>query len=259
MSDVSSSAQWREDLSRWAIPTSILSQAEESPWIHPVALFGVPDSIAISPSHDRAREACDENSTVLDVGCGGGIAALATVPPVKHVIGVDHQPEMLDMFSANAAKRKVTSETFEGFWPEVSPMVPVADVVTSHHVVFNVPEIDPFVLALNSHARKRIVIEMPVQHPLSSLSRAWKHFWDLDRPVAPGPVNLLGVLTELDLDAKIEYWSGPLRTERDLEELTELSRIRLCLPKSRTTEVREFLENEEIANVRKLATIWWDK
>jgi len=35
-----------------------------------------------------------------EVGCGGGIAAFATVPPVRHVIGVDHQPEMLDMFSA---------------------------------------------------------------------------------------------------------------------------------------------------------------
>ena len=34
-----SGENWRKQLAAWAIPESILNQAEESPWIHPPALF----------------------------------------------------------------------------------------------------------------------------------------------------------------------------------------------------------------------------
>jgi SAM-dependent methyltransferase len=95
---MSAAERWRHALEAWAIPESILAQAEESPWIHPPVLFDVPEVIAPSPSHDRAREALSQEASVLDVGCGGGVAALALVPEVKTVIGVDHQPEMLAMF-----------------------------------------------------------------------------------------------------------------------------------------------------------------
>jgi SAM-dependent methyltransferase len=255
----SASAKWKSDLANWAIPESILSQAPESPWIHPVALFGVPDFIQMTPSNARALEVCDATSTVLDVGCGGGIAAFATVPPVAHVIGVDHQIEMLDLFTLNAKERNITSKVYQGFWPEVAPQVPPADVVTSHHVVFNVPEIVPFLQALNDHARKRVVIEMPIQHPLSSLTSAWQHFWKLDRPTTPTPAQLIEVLAEMGISAKIEYWTGSLRGDRNLEEMTEFTRIRLCLPKVRDPEVRAFLEQRPTPTVRELATIWWDK
>lgn len=253
------SEKWSEALSAWALPQSIIAQAEESPWIHPVALFGVPDLIPSSPSHARAHEVCLDNSTFLDVGCGGGIAAFAAVPPVRHVIGVDHQPEMLELFSLNASLRGVTSETYEGFWPDIAPKIPMADIVAAHHVVYNVSNIIPFLNALDLHARRRVVLEMPIQHPLSSLSRAWKHFWNLDRPLTPSPSDLMAVLEEMGISANIEQWTGPTRLEQDLESLTEITRVRLCLPKSRAAEVKGFLEGEEFPSVRQLATIWWDK
>ena len=36
---------WRDDLASWAIPEEILSQADEPPWVHPVAMFTVDDVI----------------------------------------------------------------------------------------------------------------------------------------------------------------------------------------------------------------------
>jgi hypothetical protein len=36
-------------------------------------------------------------------------------------------------------------------------------------------------------------------------------------------------------------------------------RIRLCLPKNRLNEVKEFLIKESPSLERELATIWWDK
>jgi len=86
------------------------------------------------------------------------------------------------MFSENATKRGLTSEVREGFWPAVSANVPTADVVTCHNVVYNVQEIVAFLKALDEHARKRVVIEMPVHHPLANMDKLWKHFGVLKGP-----------------------------------------------------------------------------
>jgi SAM-dependent methyltransferase len=249
---------WRESLAAWSIPQEILNSAPENPWIHPPVMFQIPDVIDDSISHQRAREVLQSGDSILDIGCGGGIAAFAVVPPASHVIGVDHQKEMLEMFAENARVREVTSETFEGFWPDIESDVPQADVVSTHHVVYNVPQIEGFLLALNSHARKRVIIEMPQRHPLTTATPLWKHFWNLDRPINPTPEDLIKVLKGLNINAHLELWDGSMRTESDLESQAHFSRIRLCLPESREPEVLEFLREQPKIAIRNLATIWWD-
>jgi SAM-dependent methyltransferase len=216
---IPSGDSWRKALAGWAIPNEILDQAPESPWIHPPALFQIPDVIEDSPSHQRALEAMPEGGTILDIGCGGGIAAFALTPRATHVIGVDHQPEMLAMFAENAKKRDVTSSVFEGFWPDLASQVPVADVATAHHVVFNVQEIEDFLIAMNDHAAKRVVIEMPQQHPLANSAPLWKHFWDVDRPTTPTPNDLMTILHDLGFEAHQELWDGKIRQEGDIKTL----------------------------------------
>ena len=252
------SEKWKSDLQGWAIPEEIIDQAPENPWIHPPVMFQIPDVIENSISHKRAREVLESGDSLLDIGCGGGIAAFAVSPPATHVIGVDHQSEMLEMFATNASGRGVTSEIFEGFWPAVSEQVPSADVVATHHVVYNVAEIDDFLSAMNSHARKRVVIEMPQRHPLTTSTALWKHFWNLDRPVDPTPHDLMNVLRELGLNAHLELWDGAMRSESDLKTQAHFSRIRLCLPDHREEEVLEFLKTQPKIVTRNLATIWWD-
>ena len=251
--------KWRKDLESWAIPQEIIDQAEESPWIHPPILFQIPETIFETVSHQKAKEALPENGSVLDIGCGGGIAAFALAEKAKHVIGVDHQAEMLTMFSENAKNRGLTSEVHEGFWPAIADEVKSADVVTCHHVVYNVQEIIPFLKALDNHANKRVVIEMPIHHPLANMDKAWKYFWKLDRPTGPNPEDLLEVLKEIGITANIQYWSGTMRQESNMEQAAEFMRIRLCLPMQRLAEVKEFLQNQPQASERELATIWWDK
>ena len=254
----SAATRWRDLLARWAIPDYILETAEESPWIHPPVLFEVPDDIQRTPSHDRAREALAEGGSVLDVGCGGGAAAFALTPPATRVIGVDEQPAMLEMFRANAQRRHVACETVQGVWPDVAGQTPSADVVTAHHVVYNVPDIEPFLRALNRHARSRVVLEMPDQHPLASMSAAWRHFWQLERPDGPTPADLIDVLAELGIAARSESWRGDVRTTRDPTTAARFLRIRLCLPASREPEVRDYLAANPLDPGRLLTTIWWD-
>ena len=255
---ITAAQAWATSLEHWAIPETILAQASESPWIHPPALFDVPREIEMTPSHERAREALELSSRVLDVGCGGGIAALALCPPATSVMGVDHQPEMLEMFRANATSRGVAVQTQLGDWPAVAPLVARADVVTAHHVAYNVSDIIPFLRALGEHARHRVVLELPQQHPLAGLSDAWRHFWQLERPTAPTPHDLMAVLAEMGINASMELWSGPVRAPHDDEKSAHFDRIRLCLAPQREREVLEFLRQNPAPVKRELATIWWD-
>lgn len=252
------SQKWKADLESWSIPKEIIDQAPESPWIHPPVLFQIPELIELTPSHQKAIEVLPENGSILDIGCGGGIAAFAMGGKAARVIGVDHQGEMLEMFAKNAEERQIDSKVHEGFWPAIESEVEVADVSVAHHVVYNVQDIVPFLTAMSSHARKRVVLEMPQHHPLSNLTEAWKYFWKLDRPVDPTPQDLMNVLKELNIDAQIQLWNGQLRQESNMDDAVHFTRIRLCLPKSRESEVREFLESHPASQVRPLATIWWD-
>jgi SAM-dependent methyltransferase len=253
-----SSQKWKSDLEAWSIPKEIIDKAPESPWIHPPSLFQIPKLIDLTPSHQKAFEALPANGSILDIGCGGGIAAFAMGKKAGLVIGVDHQVEMLEMFSENAKERNIDSKVYEGFWPEIESKVQVTDVAVAHHVVYNVQDIVPFIKAMNSHARKRVVIEMPQHHPLSNLSEAWKFFWNLDRPVNPTPQDFVDVLSELGINAHVQLWDGQLRQERNMDDAVRFTRIRLCLPASREAEVRQFLENHPSPEIRPLATVWWD-
>ena len=254
-----SGEKWRTDLQKWAIPSEILHQAPENPYIHPAINFTVPLVIEDSPSNFRAREILTHGSSVLDIGCGGGIAAMACVPPANHLIGVDHQSEMLEMFAENAAQRGASSEIYEGFWPELSSQVPVADVVTAYHVLYNVQNIEDFLLAMDSHASKRVVIEMPQRHPQSTSAIYWKNFWNVDRPEGPVPDQIITILRELGVSANIELWEGKMGRGLSLEEESAFMTTRLCLPQSREPEVREFMSRQSKLVMRPLATIWWDK
>ena len=253
------SDKWRLDLDSWGIRKEILDQAPESPWIHPPAVFALPPVIKETISHQRAVEALDLGGSILDIGCGGGIAAFAAVPPAALVIGVDHQSEMLEMFSDNASARGVKSETIEGFWPAVADVTPVADVVTCHHVVYNVGEIVPFLQALDSHARKRVVLEMPTTHPRSNQEVYWKHFWNEALPSEPTHLSLVAVLKEIGIAARYEVWNGELGQDIDLAQAAHFMRIRLCLPQEREAELLEFMKSQPVKATREIATIWWDK
>ena len=253
-------AAWRDDLASWAIPDDIRAQAPTDPWIHPVAQFLAPEgAIPDSPAHVLARAALPEGGSVLDVGCGGGRAALALVPPAARLIGVDHQEGMLEAFAAAATARGVASETILGDWPEAAARTPVADVVVCHHVAYNVWELPDFVRALDAHARHRVVLELPVRHPLSWMNPLWKQFWDLDRPTAPTADDALAVIREAGFDARLEEYDDV--TERiplDPRAQAESACIRLCLPVDRADEVASAVQRADAGLPRRLAAIWWD-
>ncbi len=252
-------ARWRGDLQTWAIPDGILAQAPVSPWIHPVENFTPKGDLRVgTPSRMRALEALPNGGSVLDVGCGGGRAAFGLVPPAASVIGVDQQQGMLDVFAGEAVARGASCATVLGNWPETADSVPACDVVVCHHVLYNVQDLRPFLAALSSHARHRVVAEIPLRHPLSSLSGAWQHFWGLERPLGPTADDALACVRSLGIDARMETFADPPLPPREITYAdVHHTRVRLCLTEDRDGEVREWLEANPRPR-RELAAVWWD-
>lgn len=253
--------RWAEQLASWAIPDEILAQAPQSPWIHPLRMFTVTGEEPDSPSRGRALEALPDSGSVLDVGSGGGRASLALVPPAGRLVAVDRSEEMLAAYAEAAGARGVQHEEHLGRWPDVEADVPAVDVVVCHHVVYDVAALTAFAQALDRHAARRVVLELPARHPLANLAPFWKQFWDLDRPDGPTSDDCLAVLREAGIDAHADVWDDDWSARRVLtpEEHARFTRIRLCLPESREPEVAAALAAAPDPGPRHTATVWWDR
>jgi SAM-dependent methyltransferase len=252
---------WAEQLARWGLPQHIIDQAPESPWFHDTSRFAVDDTLDRGTiSSGWAREVLPvDGGSVLDVGCGGGRSSLTLVPPAVELIGVDPNREMLDEFERAARQVDVAHRTVHGIWPDVSARTPVADVVVCHHVMFNVGDAVPFLAALTAHARLAVVVEIPTSHPMSAWSPAWKHFWNLDRPVAPTASDLVSVLREMGLDP--EMATGPrselARVAVDPEMSVPMTRRRLCLTPDRDDDIASWLAENSLSWAEQVASIRW--
>ena len=263
---------WRGDLSAWAIPERITSAVAESPWVLPRQVFARrADRLTGAPggaSYERAWEALAPSGTVLDVGSGAGAACLPLAPRATTVTAVDSDEPMLAMLAERAGGIGLGLRPVAGQWPAVAPQVPPADVVTCHHVIYNVPDVEPFLAALTSHARRRVVVEITTVHPLTALSPLWLRFHGLTRPTGPTAADLLAILSEMGLKARHTEWSRPAEADyASFPELVDVTRRRLCLPPERAGEVEAALLDMGIvrerpgdlgSSGRDVVTIWWE-
>lgn len=251
--------RWAEQLAGWGVPEHILARAPESPWAHETSRFAVDaagEHAAVdTPSLAWSREVLPPvGGTVLDVGCGGGRGSIPLAPEATEITGVDTSPEMLDTFARSARARGIAHRTVLGSWPDVAPASPVADVVVCHHVVYDVADIVPFVLALTDRARLAVVVELTVRHPLSGWTEAWEHFWGVIRPDGPTDLDLVDIVAALGLRPEHERWSR--RVVDDGPSLAT-ARRRLCLTPDRDDELADWLAEHPPAAVDTIATLRW--
>jgi hypothetical protein len=138
-----------------------------------------------------------------------------------------------------------------GRWPDCAAEAGTADVVVSHHVLHNVVDLPPFVLALTAAARRGVVVEMLGQHPMAWLDPLWERFHDLHRPRPATTDDAVAVLRELGIDPTVTRWE---RTAPPRQDPVWVAR-RLCLPADRVPEVAAALD--ELVRPRIAATLTW--
>jgi SAM-dependent methyltransferase len=264
---------WREQLRSWAIPDDILRAAPEPPYGYPREPFewrGARAGVARdSPTTARAAEALGDGAgTVLDIGVGGGGTSLPLRELAATIIGVDASSSMLDAFTRASGTSGAATTGVLGTWPDVSAIVPSADVVTCGHVLYNVHDIAPFVHALQAKAHRRVVFEITQRHPWAWMRDLWLRFHGLDRPRGPTAEDALAALAELGIRAATQERRAEGHTgfERR-EDAVALVRRRLCLSASRDLEVEDALgdrlsrrEDRWSAGplAESLVTLWWD-
>ncbi|MFD0730708.1 class I SAM-dependent methyltransferase [Planotetraspora mira] len=254
-------AGWRADLESWAIPDEILAKAPTNPWTHQVERFARRTGALLAdpkgPTYERAREALPRGGSVLDVGAGTGAASLPLGPAL--LVAVDENAGMLAELGRQA--RGTAVQTVEGRWPDVADRTPVADVVVCAHVVFNVPDLAEFFVALDRHARRRVVLELPEIHPTSWLNPLWEHFHGLPRPATPTAADAVSIAEALGFDVAAERYPSPDTPFASAEEMAASACRRLCLDPGRASEVIKVATELGVwpAPRRTFVTMWWDR
>lgn len=238
--------RWRETLAAWEIPPAVLACAEDSPWVLPRHVFvrraGTQLSRPEGASFDSAWQALQPPGTVLDVGAGAGAASLPLASRCIAVTAVDSDAGLLEQFSRRAHDVGVVARVVRGTWPSVADDLPAADVVVCHHVLYNAPDLPAFVTALTTHARRLVVLDLAERHPLTALNPLWLRFHGIARPEGPTADDAVAALAELGITPEMTRWRRSPTTEHpDFDTLVDVTRRRLCLPRSRAPEVADAL------------------
>jgi SAM-dependent methyltransferase len=264
--------QWNDDLAAWAIPVHITAAVAESPWVLPRQVFARrADRLSATPSgpsYERAWTALDPPGSLLDVGSGAGAACLPLLPRATSLTAVDTDEGMLELLAHRSAAAGLDARTVLGSWPDAAAEAGHADVVTCHHVTYNVARIEPFVTALTDSARRIVVAEMTAEHPLVALNALWLRFHGLRRPDSPTAADLIQILAAMGLRPGHQTWHRPGgRDYASFDEFTDVTRRRLCLPPERASELAAALVEAgvdtghpmDLASAgREVVTIWWD-
>ena len=267
---MSAADRWRSELAAWAIPDRLLLAVDDSPYRWPVEHFRRRNISAAEtappPTLDIVSRLAGEGGTVLDIGAGTGRASLPLAARGHPVTGVEKSSEMAAALRAEAAAVAGSYVVVEGSWPAAD--LGRFDVVMAAHVVYDVPELGPFLQAMHSQADRAVVVEMTESHPWTPLGPYYRALHALDRPTGPTVDDLVAVVREvIELEPEVVWWerAGGSWFE-SWEEIVELYRRRLVLPVDRIGELRPLLEPDvEVTDgrmtigdsVRRLATVWW--
>jgi SAM-dependent methyltransferase len=262
---------WRRELNAWVIPQDLLDAAPQSPYGWPASLWRRRAAAALAsdrqtPTLEVIARLAGAGGSILDIGAGTGRASLPLAQAGHPVTAVEPSETMLAGLADATIGLPVT--VVEGRWPESKDLVDAHQVAMCAHVVFDVADVGPFLIAMNERATAGVVIEMTDRHPWVHLGPYYRALHALERPVGPGWEDLVAVVHEvIGVDPAVEHWqrSTDLWFE-SVDEILEFYSKRLLIGSDRWAELRALLEPDIVGGPggyqvgtesRDLVTIWW--
>lgn len=210
------------------------------------------------------------DSTVLDVGGGGGRYAIPFATKCRAVTVVEPSPSMIDVLQSAAKDAgldnvSVVSDTWE------DAKVENHSVVFCANVVYGVADIEPFVRKLQDSASETVAIVVYYDAPLSTMSPLWDAVHEEKRINLPALPELLPVLWEMDIYPNVNTLPGVARPSAPtLEAAIQVARHFLYLEPGSEKDKRLEQVAREMAtqtpdggwtvrapNVRPQAVVWW--
>lgn len=162
------------------------------------------------------------DSTVLDVGAGGGRLAIPLAEVCAQVTAVEPSEAMRKQLIATAAAWDVRNiNVVAGTWEEAE-VVP-HDLVICSHVVYTVREIEGFINKLTAHARNTVALVAFGSPATASYLPLWTMVHGEDRIQLPTLLEIERLLTEMGIEyrkVQLQEWiSRPFRSrEQALSE-----------------------------------------
>lgn len=234
--------RWRAQLAGWAIPEELRTAVPDEPFALDPATFAPHFDASRTPTQAAIVELVGaiERPSVLDVGAGRGATVLPIADRFGSILAVDERADMLEAFVKDSERiPSVLVETRVGEFLTLEPSLGEFDVVTSQHMVYNVPDLFGYLEGLLAHARLGLVLEMTAKHPFAGLEALYQHFHGLERPAGPTVADVLQALRLLGHEPVLA--SAPDRPAGDPVTRLRATRRRLVLPMAREAELAELL------------------
>ena len=153
------------------------------------------------------------------------------------------EPNQAMLAGLDELEADVEFEVVVGRWPEVASEIQPHAVALSAHVVYDVAEVAPFLIALDRAATRGVVLELTPAHPWVNLGPLYRELHGLDRPLGPTVDDLAAVVREaVGSEPVVHRWTRPGDMVFDTaEEAIEFTARRLVLPRGRWPELEERL------------------
>ncbi|MEP6870426.1 MAG: methyltransferase domain-containing protein [Anaerolineaceae bacterium] len=183
-------------------------------WASRAAMFRLDPRRKLEANTAAVAAFIGADDVVVDVGGGAGRVSLPIALNCARVVNVEPSAAMRAEFDGSAAEAGITNaECIDADWPGRAKGIE-GDVVLVANVTYFVSDIVPFISALTTAARKKVIISVWSTPPPNDAARVFELVHGVPQALAPTHRELLPVLWEIGVLPEIRVLPDEFRSAR---------------------------------------------